>query len=144
MEIFLFLVCIVFVVIAFFFGRSVGEKSIERKKDKLSNDAIIGWIENLVRNPDPLGELTKYIALVNSGDVTADRGPEVVQIFLRELGSRCKILEFETAGKVIEFNPKSHRSLDNLHPGEHVFVVQSGWVYNQQIIKYPIVEKVRE
>lgn len=106
-----------------------------------SKEIVAEWLKILVKEPDPLSELTRYEKLVVNGEVNTSKGPEVINFFFEKLFDRGKVSEIGPFGALVEYKPEIHRSSHDLRPGEKVKVVKPGWRLGSIIIKYPVVHR---
>jgi hypothetical protein len=118
-------------------------RRINRQIDKLNAQieeeiSIPQFIQKAIQEPDIFVELDRLKYL---------RGKKVspaIIYFFEELADRA---EFEMIGRYKErvlFSSELHRSRENIDDGEKVEVIVPGWKYKNEVVRYPLVQRLKK
>lgn len=113
-------------------------KQLDGLKEQIEIElSIPQFIQKAIQEPDIFVELDrlKYI-----------RGKKVspaIIFFFEELAGRAELEMIGRYKERVPFSPEVHRSWENINQGEKVEIIVPGWKYKNEIIRYPLVQRLK-
>ena len=108
----------------------------------LTEEAVLRAYKDIFSRPvDPVGELHNWRILANIGDYQIDDGIYRVEELENFLEIHCKIKRIGRYGEQVLFDPSLHKPKDNIEipPKTPVYIVEPGWQWQEQTLRYPKV-----
>jgi hypothetical protein len=97
--------------------------------------------QGLIEDEDVLGEVMEWLHNHKMGKARENDAARIHSKILEKLKKQARLIPIGEFGEVVNFDPRIHKTLDNLRPGERVIIDEPGWRVASDIIKMPIVRK---
>ncbi len=125
--------------------RSIGSEVIEWFLQEYGSRGALNsdWEKFNAHTPDPVIKLRAYIREAELGHLDSYATYKLAEDFLNELCTSDGICEVGPFNAVLPFDPRIHRGLRDGEIGELIRVTRPGWMIDNEIVKYPMVQRER-
>lgn len=117
------------------------EKHIQSRGDTASSQ-VVRFINPLIKDRDPLGNILRYMYNYQQGKATAEQGFEACQLLLHTLDHDCGLRFSHSYRSAVEFDSEVHSAsvTEKIAKGQQVIVIEPGWSLNGTPLTAPIVQ----
>ncbi len=116
-------------------------RRVEKARELGHAEGLRDVVQGLVHDRDVLADVVDWLQKYQDGKATIDDAAKVHGQILERLVKQAKLSPVGQLGQSVQFDPRSHATLEELSPGESGEIVEVGWKVSQDLVKKPVVSK---